>query len=311
MFDVSLGKFGIEARFVEGDEPESFDAVIDETTKFLYTEIVGNPSGSIADVSVLASVAHSHDIPLVIDATFATPYLCRPIDFGADIVLHSATKFIGGHGNSIGGVVTESGRFNWGNGRFPEMTEPVATYNGLRYWENFGEYAFCTKLRSEQLRDLGASLAPMNAFLLIQGLETLPFRMDGHVANAKTVASFLQSHSEVSWVNYAGLESSPHYELANKYMPKGPGAIFTFGVKGGREAGAKFIDSLQLISHLANVGDVRSLVIHPASTTHQQLSDEDLASGGVSADMVRLSVGLEDSDDILWDLDQALEKASS
>ena len=213
MFDVSLGKFGIEARFVEGDDPDSFDAVIDKTTKFLYTEIVGNPSGSIADISVLASVAHSHDIPLVIDATFATPYLCRPIDFGADIVLHSATKFIGGHGNSIGGVVTESGRFNWGNGRFPEMTEPVATYHGLKYWENFGEYAFCTKLRSEQLRDLGASLAPMNAFLLIQGLETLPFRMDGHVANAKTVASFLEKHSEVSWVNYAGLESSPHLSL--------------------------------------------------------------------------------------------------
>jgi len=311
MFDVSLGRFGIEARFVEGDAPESFDVAIDDTTKFLYTEIVGNPSGAVADVSVLAAVAHSHDIPLVIDATFATPYLCRPIDFGADIVLHSATKFIGGHGNSIGGVVTESGRFNWGNGRFPEMTEPVATYNGLKYWENFGEYAFCTKLRSEQLRDLGASLAPMNAFLLLQGLETLPFRMDAHVANAKTVASFLEKHSEVSWVNYAGLESSPHYEIANKYMPKGPGAIFTFGVKGGREAGSKFIDSLELISHLANVGDVRSLVIHPASTTHQQLSDEDLASGGVSADMVRLSVGLEDVDDILWDLDQALMKASS
>ena len=247
----------------------------------------------------------------MVDATFATPYLCRPIDFGADIVIHSATKFIGGHGNSIGGVVTESGKFDWGNGRFPGMTEPVATYNGLKYWENFGEYAFCTKLRSEQLRDMGAALAPMNAFLLIQGLETLPFRMDAHVANAKIVASFLESHSEVGWINYAGLESSPHNELANKYMPKGPGAIFTFGVKGGREAGAKFIDSLELVSHLANVGDVRSLVIHPASTTHQQLSDEDLASGGVTADMVRLSVGLEDVDDILWDLDQALVKAAS
>ena len=309
MFDVSLGRFGVQARFIEGDELSSYDAAIDETTKFLYTEIVGNPSGSIPDIAGLADVAHSRGIPLVIDATFSTPYLCRPIDFGADIVLHSATKFIGGHGNSIGGVITESGKFDWGNGHFPSMTEPVASYNGLKFWENFGEYAFCTKLRSEQLRDLGASLAPMNAFLLLQGLETLSFRMDAHVANAKAVAAFLENHPNVGWVSYAGLESSPYHDLANMYMPKGPGAIFTFGVKGGREAGAKFINSLQMVSHLANVGDVRSLVIHPASTTHQQLSDDDLSSGGVTPDMVRLSVGLEDLDDILWDLNQALEKA--
>ena len=306
-----LKHHGLDFDFVDTRDSKNIENNINPNTKWVFIETPTNPMLEITEIQEVSKICKEHGIKLAVDNTFMSSFGQRPLEFGADCVMHSSTKFIGGHGNSIGGVVTESGRFNWGNGRFPEMTEPVATYNGLRYWENFGEYAFCTKLRSEQLRDLGASLAPMNAFLLIQGLETLPFRMDGHVANAKTVASFLQSHSEVSWVNYAGLESSPHYELANKYMPKGPGAIFTFGVKGGREAGAKFIDSLQLISHLANVGDVRSLVIHPASTTHQQLSDEDLASGGVSADMVRLSVGLEDSDDILWDLDQALEKASS
>lgn len=309
LFDVTLGRFGIDARFVDGDDPDAYAAAIDDNTKFLYTEIVGNPSGSVPDLAAIAEVAHSHGLPLVVDATFATPYLCRPLDHGADIVVHSATKFIGGHGNSIGGVVTESGRFDWGSGRFPNMTEPVASYNGMKFWENFGEYAFCTKLRVEQLRDIGASMAPMNAFLLLQGLETLPFRMDAHVANAQAVASHLEQHRAVSWVKYAGLESSPYHDLAAIYMPKGPGAIFTFGVEGGRAAGAKFIESLQMVSHLANVGDARTLVIHPASTTHQQLSDDDLAAGGVTPDMIRLSVGLEDLDDILWDIDQALEKA--
>ncbi|HCB37861.1 MAG TPA: bifunctional O-acetylhomoserine aminocarboxypropyltransferase/cysteine synthase, partial [Acidimicrobiaceae bacterium] len=310
LFDVSLRRFGVDARFVDGDDAAAFDAAIDDTTKFCYTEIIGNPSGAVADISALADVAHSHDLPLVIDATFATPYLCRPIDHGADIVLHSATKFIGGHGTSIGGVVSESGRFDWGNGRFPEMTEPVDTYNGMRFWENFGEYAFCTKLRVEQLRDLGACLSPMNAFLLLQGIETLPQRMDAHVANAQTAAEFLLSHDAVDWVDYAGLAGSPYHELARRYMPKGPGAIFTFGVKGGRGAASAFIEELQLISHLANVGDARTLVIHPASTTHQQLSDEALAAGGVKPDLVRLSVGLEDADDILWDLDRALLRAA-
>ncbi len=310
LFDVTLGRFGIEARFVDGDDPDAYAQSIDENTKFLYTEIVGNPSGSIPDLSAIAEVAHSNNLPLVVDGTFATPYLCQPLTHGADIVLHSATKFIGGHGNSIGVVVTESGQFDWGSGRFPQMTEPVDSYNGLKFWENFGEYAFCTKLRAEQLRDIGASMSPINAFLLLQGIETLPFRMDAHVANAQAVAEYLEKHPKVNWVNYAGLVSSQYFDLAQQYLPKGPGAIFTFGVSGGRAAGAKFIESLQVISHLANVGDARTLVIHPASTTHQQLSEEALATGGVSEDMVRISVGLEDLDDIIWDLDQALSKAS-
>ncbi len=309
LFDVTMGRFGVKARFVDGDDLDAVAAAIDDRTRFVYTEIVGNPSGSVPDLTGLAGVAHSRDLPLVVDATFATPYLCRPMDHGADIVVHSATKFMGGHGNSIGGVVSESGRFDWGSGRFPHMTEPVASYNGLRFWENFGEYAFCTKLRVEQLRDIGAAMSPMNAFLLLQGLETLPLRMDAHVANAQAVASHLEAHPAVSWVRYAGLPSSPYHALAERYMPKGPGAIFTFGVRGGRQAGARFIESLQMVSHLANVGDARTLVIHPASTTHQQLSDEALQAGGVTPDMIRLSVGLEDLDDIVWDLDQALDKA--
>ncbi len=310
LFDVTLGRFGITARFVNGDDPDAYAMAIDSDTKFLYTEIVGNPSGSIPDLEAIGDVAAAHGLPLVVDGTFATPYLCQPLSFGADIVLHSATKFIGGHGNSIGGVVTDSGQFDWSGGRFPDMTEPVDSYNGLNFWENFGEYAFCTKLRAEQLRDIGAAMSPINAFLLLQGIETLPFRMGEHVANALAVANYLQQHQAVSWVSYAGLNDSPYFDLASKYLPKGPGAVFTFGVKGGRSAGATFIESLQVISHLANVGDARTLVIHPASTTHQQLSDDALVSGGVSQDMVRISVGLEDLDDIIWDLDQALEKAS-
>jgi O-acetylhomoserine (thiol)-lyase len=260
----------------------------------------------------LADVAHSHGIPLVVDATFATPYLCRPMEFGADIVLHSATKFLGGHGTSIGGVVSEAGTFDWTeSGRFPRFTEPVTTYNNLRWHDNFGEYAFCTALRSEQLRDVGACLSPFNAFLLLQGVETLPQRMESHVANARAVAAWLNADPRVSWVAYADLPDSPHNALARKYLPMGAGAIFTFGLVGGRKAGQMFIESLELISHLANVGDARTLVIHPASTTHQQMTDDQLQTAGVGADMVRLSVGLEDLDDILWDLDQALDAAQS
>ncbi len=306
MFSTTLGRLGVEARFVDGDDPEAFAARVDDRTRFLYTEIIGNPSGSVADLEALGEVAAAHQLPLVVDSTFATPYLCRPFEHGADIVVHSATKFIGGHGTSIGGVVVESGRFDWGSGRFDQMTEPAAGYNDLRFWENFGEYAFCTKLRAEQLRDVGASLSPFNAFLFLQGLETLPQRMDEHVANAQAVAEFLDAHPLVNWVAYAGLASSPYHDLARRYMPRGPGAVFTFGVEGGRAAGAAFIEGLTMISHLANVGDARTLVIHPGSTTHQQLSDDDLAAGGVTPDMVRLSVGLEDLDDICWDLDQAL-----
>ncbi len=306
LMSTTLARLGIETTFVPNTEPETFAAAIRPETKMIYTEIIGNPTGAVADLEALAAVAHAADLPLVVDATFATPYLCRPMEFGADIVVHSATKFLGGHGTSIGGVVAEAGRFDWASGRFPRFTEPVETYNGLQWWGNFGEYAFCTALRSEQLRDVGACLSPFNAFLLLQGIETLPHRMDAHVANAQAVSAWLADHPLVTWVAHADLPDSPYRDLAAKYLPKGAGAIFTFGVKGGRAAGQRFIEALELVSHLANVGDARTLVIHPASTTHQQMSDEQLATAGVGADMIRLSVGLEDLDDILWDLDQAL-----
>ena len=310
-FDVTLRNFGIDTVFVDGTDPDAFAAAITDRTKLVYTETIANPSGEVSDIERLAEVAHAHGLPLVVDNTFATPYLCRPIEWGADIVIHSATKFIGGHGTTIGGVVVEAGRFDWAaSGRFPRMTEPVRSYNGLRWWDNFGEYAFCTKLRAEQLRDIGACLSPFNAFLLLQGLETLPHRMEAHVANAKAVAAWLRGDPRVAWVRYAGLPGASGRQMAEKYLPMGPGAVFTFGLLGGRAAGARFIESLQLISHLANIGDARTLVIHPASTTHQQLSDAELQAGGVTPDMVRLSVGLEDLDDILWDLDQALSRAA-
>ena len=307
---TTLSRLGIETTFVDNSSVDSFAEAIKDSTKLLYTEVIGNPSGAIADIGALAEVAHAHGLPLVIDATFATPYLCRPIEFGADIVLHSATKFIGGHGTSIGGVVTEAGRFDWtAAGRFPRFTDPVATYNNLRWHDNFGEYAFCTALRAEQLRDVGACLSPFNAFLFLQGIETLPQRMEAHVANAKAVAAWLDADDRVSWVAHADLPGSPYRDLAQRYLPLGAGAIFTFGLVGGRKAGQRFIENLQMISHLANVGDARTLVIHPASTTHQQMSDTQLEQAGVGPDMVRLSVGLEDLDDILWDLDQALDAA--
>ena len=310
LFVSTLARLGIETTFVDNTDPAAFAAAIRPETKAIYTEIIGNPSGAVADLEALADVAHSNGLPLVVDATFATPYLCRPMEFGADIVLHSATKFIGGHGTSIGGVISESGRFDWASGRFPRMTEPVPSYNGLQWVGNFGEYAFCTALRSESLRDVGASLSPFNSFLMLQGLETLPMRMDAHVANAKAVAAWLEADPRVAWVAHADLPSSPYHDLAAKYLPLGAGAIFTFGVKGGRAAGQSFIENLELISHLANVGDARTLVIHPASTTHQQLTDEQLAAGGVGPDMIRLSIGLEDLDDILWDLDRGLDAAT-
>lgn len=306
LFDTTMGRFGVDTTFVSNTDAEAFAAAIRPETKALYTEIIGNPGGAVADLEALADVAHSHGLPLVVDSTFATPWLCRPMEWGADIAIHSATKFIGGHGTSIGGVVAEAGTFDWSSGRFPRMTEPVPTYNDLQWYGNFGEYAYCMALRSEQLRDVGASMSPFNAFMLLQGLETLPLRMDEHVRNAQAVAAWLDADPRVSWVAHADLDDSPYRSLAAKYLPRGAGAIFTFGVKGGREAGQGFIEKLELISHLANVGDARTLVIHPASTTHQQLSDEQLDAAGVGGDMVRLSVGLEDLDDILWDLDQAL-----
>lgn len=311
--DGTLRRFGVDTTFVaapeNGPEIDAYAAAIKPNTKLLYTEVVGNPSGRIADLAALADLAHAHDIPLVVDSTVATPYLCRPLEYGADIVLHSATKFLGGHGTTLGGVVVESGRFDWGNGKFPRMTEPVPSYGNLRYWENFGEYAFCTRLRADQLRDIGAVLSPHSAFLLLQGIETLPQRMDEHVHNAGHVAAWLAADPRVAWVNYAGLPDHPHHERAAKYLPQGPGAVFSFGVRGGRAAGQRFVESVELCSHLANIGDVRTLVIHPGSTTHQQLSDDQLVAGGVTPDLVRISVGIEDVADIVWDLDQALAQA--
>jgi O-acetylhomoserine (thiol)-lyase len=310
LLDVSLRRLGIETTFVPPEDLDAFRAAIRPETKVVYTEVISNPSGIVADLEPLADIAHSAGVPLVVDATLATPYLCRPFEHGVDIVVHSATKFIGGHGTSLGGVIVDSGRFDWGNGRFPTMTEPVASYGGLRFWDNFGEYGFCTKLRVEQLRDFGASLSPFNAFLLLQGLETLALRMDAHVSNAKAVAEHLRDHPSVSWVSYAGFEDSASQPLADRYLPKGPGAVLAFGVAGGREGGRAFIEALEVCSHLANIGDTRTLVIHPASTTHQQLSDEAMKAAGVPPDLIRISVGIEDVEDILWDLDQALEYAA-
>jgi len=313
--DVTLRRFGVETTFVASDRPEDYAAAITDKTKFIYAESVSNPSNLVADIEGLAEVAHAAKIPLIIDSTVATPYLLRPIEFGADIVVHSATKFLGGHGTTLGGVIIESGTFDWGNGKFPTMVDPVPSYGGVSWWDNFGEYGFLTKIRSEQLRDIGATLAPLSAFLLVQGVETLAQRMQEHVANAKLVAHWLESDPRISWISYSGLKSHKHYDRAQKYLPLGPGSVFSFGVKAtdesdGREAGEKFINSVQLVSHLANIGDVRTLVLHPASTTHRQLTDEQLISANVPQDLVRISVGLEDIDDILWDLDQALHAAT-
>lgn len=306
LLEVTLARFGVTTTFLDRPEPDAVAAAITAATKAVYVETVANPSGMIPDLAGLADVAHSAGVPLVVDSTLATPYLCRPIEYGADIVLHSVTKFIGGHGTSLGGAIVESGRFDWANGRFPLMTEPIPAYGGLTWSGNFGEYGFLTRVRSEQLRDVGATMTPFNAFLFLMGLETLALRMHQHVANAHTVARFLADHPLVEWVNYAGLPGSPWHERARRYLPEGPGAVFAFGVRGGRPAGARFIESVRLASHLANIGDARTLVIHPGSTTHQQLADEALEAAGVSPDLIRISVGIEDADDICADLDRAL-----
>jgi O-acetylhomoserine (thiol)-lyase len=311
LLDVTLRRLGIETTFVPADSPDAFAAAIEPgRTKLLYTEIVANPAGTVADLEALAKIAHDAGIPLVVDSTLASPHLCRPLEHGADIVIHSATKFLGGHGTSMGGVVVDSGEFPWDNGNFPVMTEPVATYGNLRFWDNFGEYGFATKLRVEGLRNLGGVLSPFNAFLILQGMETLPLRMEAHVANAQRVAEWLAEDPRVSWVRYAGLPEDPGHALAARYLPKGPGAVFSFGLSGGRAAGEAFIEGVELCSHLANVGDTRTLVIHPASTTHRQLSEAALQAAGVLPELVRLSVGLEDLDDILFDLDRGLAAAS-
>jgi len=310
-FSVTLERMGIEATFVPAGDLDAVRAALRENTRLLYTETIGNPNGDVADLAGLAATAHDACIPLVVDNTFATPYLCRPIEHGADIVVHSATKFIGGHGTVLGGAIVESGRFPWGAGRHPLLTLPSPGYHGLNFVETFGEFAFLTRARAEVLRDVGASLSPMNAWLLVQGLETLALRMPRHVANAQIVASYLASHPAVAWVNYAGLPSSAQRPLADRYLPLGAGSVFSFGLRGGREAGRALIDALELWSHVANVGDAKSLVIHPASTTHQQLDAAALHAAGVRPEMVRLSVGLEDPDDLVWDLERALAVAAA
>jgi len=309
-FDVSFRKLGYNAIFVEPDDPENFRKAITPKTRCLYGETISNPRGNVLDIEAVAKIAHEHDLPLVIDNTFATPHVCRPLDYGADIVVHSLTKFMGGHGNSIGGIIVTGANFDWSKGHYPQLTSPSPAYHGMNFFEVFGNLAFIIRARVEGLRDLGPCISPFNAFLFIQGIETLSLRMDRHLANTQAVAEHLYAHKHVSWVRYAGLDSSPYNALAKKYTPAGPGAVFSFGIKGGdRNTGKKFVDSMKLFSHLANVGDCRSLVIHPASTTHQQMTGEQQAAAGVTPDLIRLSVGLEDLDDILWDLDQALEAA--
>ena len=308
-FEVTFRKFGIDTVFVDPDDPQNFKRALTPRTKLLYAETAGNPRINILDIAAVAAIAKDAGLPLVIDNTFASPYLCRPFEWGADIVLHSATKYIGGHGTTMGGVLVESGKFPWDNGKFPGMTEPSRGYHGVRFFETFGDFGYSMKCRMETLRTLGPTLSPFSAWVLLQGLETLHVRMERHVSNALAVATYLAAHPQVSWVNYPGLRGSPYYELAQKYMPKGAGAIMTFGIKGGQQAGVKFIEGVEFLSHLANVGDAKTLVIQPASPTHRQLSEEEQTKAGVTPDMIRLSVGIEDIDDILWDLDQALAKA--
>jgi O-acetylhomoserine (thiol)-lyase len=309
MLEVNFRKLGIDTRFVDSDEPENFRRALTPKTKAIYAETVGNPLGNVLDIEAVAAIASDAGVPLIIDNTFASPYLCRPIEHGADIVVHSATKFIGGHGTTMGGVIVESGKFPWDNGKFPGMVEPSRGYHGVRFFETFGDFGFTMKARMETLRTFGPVLSPFNSFLLLQGLETLHLRMQRHCENALAVADFLQAHKAVSWVNYPGLVDNRYHGLAKKYLPKGAGSIFTFGIKGGQAAGVKFIEGVQFFSHLANVGDAKTLVIHPASTTHRQLSEAEQMKAGVTPDMIRLSIGLEEIDDILWDIDQALQAA--
>jgi O-acetylhomoserine (thiol)-lyase len=316
-FGVTFKQFGIECTFVDSDDPENFRRALKPNTKVIFAETIANPRLNVLDIQKVADIAHEFDIPLVVDNTLASPYLCQPIKFGADIVVHSVTKYLGGHGTTLGGVLVESGKFNWANGKFSHMTEPSVGYHGVKFAETFGDFAFTMKARMETLRTMGPSLAPMSAWMLLQGIETLPVRMDRHVVNATAVAKFLSEHPAVAWVNYPGLPSSPFYSLAQRYMPKGAGGILSFGIKPAstssnvNEAGEKFIQACTFLSHLANVGDARSLVIHPASTTHRQMSTDEQLRAGVSADLIRLSVGLESIDDLLWDIDQALNIAVS
>jgi O-acetylhomoserine (thiol)-lyase len=310
LFSATLPRLGVKTVFVDPDDPENFRKAISDKTKALYVESIGNPGINIPDLEAIAAIAHENGIPLIVDNTFATPYLLRPIEFGADIIVHSATKFIGGHGTSIGGIIVDSGKFDWaGSGRFPCLTEPDPSYHEIRYAQDIGAAAYITRARVQLLRDTGACISPFNSFLFLQGLETLSLRVERHIQNAVKVAQFLSGHPSVSWVNYPSLKGNRYYSLAQKYLPRGAGSIFTFGIQGGVESGKKFIENLKIFSLLANVADAKSLVIHPASTTHAQLSEQEQRAAGVSPDMIRLSIGLEDAEDLLFDLDQALKAA--
>ncbi|WP_093335263.1 homocysteine synthase [Salibacterium halotolerans] len=307
MFVHTLPKFGITVHLVDGTKPEAFAEKINDKTKLVFGEMIGNPNGEVFDIKAAADVAHSHDLPLIVDATVVTPALCRPFDYGADIVVHSATKFIGGHGTTLGGVIVDSGQFNWNNGKFPELSEPDPSYHGVVYTEAVGESAYIIKARVQLMRDLGPALAPMNSFLLLQGLETLHLRMERHCENAEKIVHYLENSPHVEWVNYPGQPSHPTFDKAEKYLPKGKGAILTFGIKGGVEEGKAFINACRLLSHVANIGDAKTLVIHPGSTTHQQLTEEDQKAAGLSPDLIRISAGIEHADDIIADIEQALE----
>ena len=305
-FSQGFAKFDWHVNWADTRDAKSFEKALTPNTKAIFIESIANPGGIISDIEAIAAVAHGAGVPLIVDNTLASPYLIRPIEWGADIVLHSATKFLDGHGNSMAGVIVDSGKFNWGNGKYPTLSEPCPSYHGMRLWETFGDMAFAIACRVLGLRDLGPALSPMNAFLVLTGIETLPLRMQRHCDNALAVAQWLKKHPKISWVNYAGLEDDPCYGLHRTYCPKGAGSVFTFGVKGGYEAGVKIVNSVRLISHLANVGDTRSLIIHPASTTHRQLSDEQRSAAGAGNEVMRVSIGIESVEDIIADLDQAL-----
>lgn len=308
LFTETFPRFGIKTVFVKSNEPEEFEKAITDKTKLIFAESVGNPKLDVLDIESIANIAHKNNIPLIVDNTVPSPYLLRPIEFGADIIVHSATKFLGGHGTSLAGVIVDSGKFAWiKSGKFEEFNEPDKSYNNIIYPEKFGNAAYIAKARVQFLRNTGACISPFNSFLILQGIETLPLRMKEHSKNALSVAKFLETHEKVNWVNYPGLESNKNYQLAQKYLPKGQSAIMGFGIKGGKEAGARFINNVKLLSHLANIGDAKSLVIHPASTTHGQMNEQELIAAGISDDFIRLSIGLEDVNDIIEDISQALQ----
>jgi len=311
LFKHTFKNFGIDVKFVDSDKPAEFEAAVTEKTKALYVETIANPTLNVPNFDKLAEIAHSAGVPLIVDNTFASPYICRPIEHGADIVLHSTTKYISGHGNSIGGLIVDGGNFDWDTGRFPGLVEPDPSYHGVKFQEEFGDSAFIIKARVQLLRDLGSSPSPFNSFLTLNGLETLSLRMERHSKNAQEIAEFLEADSRVDWVNYPGLPSNDSYENAQKYLENGAGGMVTFGIKGGKKPAEKFINNLEIFLHLANVGDAKSLAIHPASTTHQQLSEDDLIKTGITPGLIRLSVGIEDIDDLKADLEQALNKANS